>query len=243
MAIVSGVRFSRPSGDTGQADPAVAAALDAYARGVGSEHDALTAIAASRLLVPVVAMLADDPALTENHMLTKESSEAGGLRGVAHRTSREAGTEKDSEMALPTLIGNDGRTAVIAFTGTEPLGRWRQDARPVPVAAARVCEAALAEADALVIDVAGPVPLAVEGARLRALADDQPPPPPHEDPDVSAAIAAVTPRFTLEPGGQDTDLTVVLHTADAEEARRIAGQIAVRLASRLRRGIEVRAAR
>jgi hypothetical protein len=224
------VRFSRPSGDTGEADPAVAAALDAYARGAGSEHDALTAIAASRLLVPVVAVLTEDP------------SEAARSAGPHPGASGQPGTEKESEMALPTLIGNDGRKAVIAFTGTGSLRRWRQDARPVPAAAPRVCEAALAEADALVIDVAGPVPLAVEGARLRALAGDQPPPPPHEDPDVRAAIAAVTPRFTLEPGGRDTDLAVILQTADAEEARRVAEQIAATLAARFRRGIEIRTA-
>ena len=53
------MRFTRPSGDTGETDPAVAEALDAYARGAGSERDALTAIAASRLLVPVVAVLTD----------------------------------------------------------------------------------------------------------------------------------------------------------------------------------------
>jgi hypothetical protein len=211
------VRFSRPRGDTGEADPGVAAALDAYARGTGSERDALTAIAGSRLLVPVVAVLAE---------------------------ATEAGTEKESEMALPTLIGNDGRTAVIAFTGTHTLRRWREDARPVPVPAAKVCEAALSEsADAVVIDVAGPVPMAVEGARLQALAASQPPPPPHEDPDVRAEVAAVTPYFTLEPGEGDTDLLVCLATTDAGEARRAAEQIAIRLGGRLRRGIEVRTAR
>ena len=210
---VGAVRVSRPQGDTGAADPGVVAALEAYARGTGSEHDALTAIARARLLVPVVALL------------TEES---------------EAGTEKESEMALPTLVGNDGRTAVIAFTGTDTLRRWREDARPVPVAAPRVCEAALSEAAAaVVIDVAGPVPLAVEGARLRALAANQPPPPPHEDPDIQAEVAAVTPHFTLEPGGPDSDLLVRLTTADAAEARRLGGEIALRLRPRLRRGIEV----
>lgn len=208
------MRFSRSAGDSGQADPGVAAALDAYARGAGSEHDALTAIAGSRLLVPVVAVLTEET---------------------------EAGTEKESEMALPTLIGNDGRKAVIAFTGTQALRRWREDARPVPVPAARVCEAALSEeAAAVVIDVAGPVPLAVEGARLRALAASQPPPPPHEDPDIQAEVAAVTSRFTLEPGEHDTDLLVCLQTTDPAEARRAAEQIAIRLGARLRRGFEVR---
>jgi SseB protein N-terminal domain len=207
------VPISRPSGDTGEADPAVEEALGAYARGSGSEHDALTAIAGSRLLVPVVAVLTE---------------------------TTEAGTEKESEMALPTLIGNDGRAAVIAFTGAESLRRWRADARPVPVPAPQVCEAAVTEADALVIDVAGPVPLIVEGARLRAIAASQPPPSPHDDPDVRAAVAAVTSRFMLKPGEQGTDLLVILETADPAEARQAAEQIAMALSARLRRGIAFR---
>ncbi len=210
------MRFTRPQGDTGEADPDVAAALDAYARGAGSERGALTAIAGSRLLVPVVAVLTG---------------------------ATQAGAEKESEMALPTLIGNDGRTAVIAFTGMPALRRWREDARPVPVPAPKVFEAALGQADAVVIDVAGPVPMAVEGARLRALAANRPPPPPHEDPDVRAEVAAVTPHFTLGPGEGDTDLLVWLDTTDAGQARRTAEQIAARLGGRLRRGIQVRTAR
>ncbi len=213
------MRVSRPSGDTGEADPGVVAALDAYACGAGSEHRALIAIASSRLLVPVVAVLT-------------ETTEAG--------TGKE---EKETEMALPTLIGNDGRTAVIAFTGTASLRLWRQDARPVPVPAARVWEAARSEAaDAVVIDVAGPVQLVVEGARLQALARNQPPPPPHEDPDVLADVAAVTPEFTLLPGAHDIDLLVTFQAADAAQAQRMAGEIAARLARRrLRLGFEVRA--
>jgi SseB protein N-terminal domain len=208
------VRFSRPGADTGEADPDVTTALDAYANGTVSEHATLTAIAGSRLLVPVVAVL----------------TEATGTGG-----------EKETEMALPTLIGNDGRTAIIAFTGTDALRRWRADARPVPVAAPRVCEAALSEAaDAVVIDMAGPVPLVVEGARLRAMAGNQPPPRPHEDPDIRAEVAAVTTGFTLQPGEHDTDLLVTLETSDAAQARRTAEQIAARLRGRLRRGIEVR---
>lgn len=207
------MRITRPAGDTGAADPAVRAALAAYADGTGTEHAALSALAAGRLLVPVVAVLAD----------------AG-----------DDGTEKETEMALPTLIGNDGRRAVIAFTGTETLRRWQEGARPVPVAAAQVWAAALGEADAAVIDVAGPVQLVVEGARLTALAAGQPPPLPHEDPDIRAAIAAVTGDFTLAPGGPGADLAVILATTDMAQAREAASQIAMRLAPRLRRGIEIR---
>src|SRR4029077_4910792 len=73
--------------------------------------------------------------------------------------------DKDSEMVLPTLIGRDGRPAVLAFTGLDALARWRPDARPVPAEADRVWRAAVADGCAVVIDVAGPVPLAVEGTR------------------------------------------------------------------------------
>ena len=204
----------RPAGDTGEADPAVTAALAAYAAGQAAEHAVLTAIAASRLLVPVVAVLA-------------EASEDGG--------------EKETEMALPTLIGNDGRKAVIAFTGTETVRRWRADARPVPVPAPRLWPAVAAEqADAVVIDVAGPVPLVVEGARLRALASGAPPPLPHEDPDIRAEVAAAADDFTIEPGNEDAELTITLKAADLATARAAAEAIAARLAPRLRRGIAIR---
>jgi hypothetical protein len=208
------VPVSRPAGDTGGADPAVTAVLAAYAAGAATEHAVLTAIARGRLLVPVVAVLAE---------------------------ANDDGTEKETEMALPTLIGNDGRKAVIAFTGTDAVRRWRPEARPVPVAAARLWPAVAAErADAVVIDVAGPVPLVVEGARLRALADGAPPPRPHEDPDIRAEVASVINDFTLEPGGPDADLTITVKAADPAAARAAAEAVAARLAPRLRRGIAVR---
>jgi SseB protein N-terminal domain len=208
------VPVTRPAGDTGGADPAVTAALAAYAAGEAAEHAVLTAVAASRLLVPVVAVLAETEA---------------------------DGTEKETEMALPTLIGHDGRKAVIAFTGTDTVKRWRADARPVPVPAARLWPAVAAEeADAVVIDVAGPVPLVVEGARLRALVSGAPPPLPHEDPDIRAQVAAVTADFTLEPGGPDADLTITMKTTDPAAARAAATAIAARLAPRLRRGLAIR---
>ena len=215
--------LSRPAGDSGDADPALASALAAYAAGQGTEHAALTALAASRLLVPVVAVLAEPG---------------------------PGGAEKETEMALPTLIGTDGRNAVIAFTSTSSIARWRQDARPVPVPAPRLWPAVAAEqADAVVIDVAGPVPLVIEGARLAALAAGGQPPTPEQDPDVHAAVAAAVAGpagqpgrsgFTLEPGGPDADLTVTLHGTDPVTAQ-VAGQaIAAALAPRLHRGIALR---
>ena len=190
------------------------AILAAYAAGQAAETNVLAAVSATRLLVPVVAVLAE---------------------------ANDDGTEKETEMALPTLIGNDGRKAVIAFTGVETVARWRADARPVPVPAPRLWPAVAAEqADAVVVDVAGPVPLVIEGARLRALAAGEPAPLPHQDPDVRAAVAAITDGFDLEPGGAGADLTVTLHAADPDTARAAAEAIAASLAPRLRRGVAFR---
>jgi hypothetical protein len=224
---------SRPAGDTGAADPAVTAVLAAYAAGAAAEPAVLATVAASRLLVPVVAVLAE--ANDEGAVPPTPASGRSAPLG--------ARSEKETEMALPTLIGNDGRKAVIAFTGTDTVRRWRQDARPVPVAAAQLWPAVAAEqADAVVIDVAGPVPLVIEGARLRALADGAPPPLPHADPDIRAEVAAITADFTLEPGGPDADLTITLKVKDPAAARAAAEAIAARLAPRLRRGIAFRTA-
>ncbi len=155
-------------------------------------------------------------------------------------------------MVLPTLIGRDGRPAVLAFTGLDALARWRPDARPVPAEADRVWRAAVADGCAVVIDVAGPVPLAVEGARLAALAAGQPVPPPQEDPDVRAEVQAAVAAepaiagFSLAPGHRGAaDLAITLHLAPRQDAdrgpavNRAAAGIATRLGARLRRGIEV----
>ena len=215
-------------GDRGAADPRVTAALAAYQAGQGSEQAALTALAATRLLVPVLAVLTN---------------------GTATQG------DKDSEMMLPKLIGRDGRPAVIAFTSLDALAQWRSEARPVPAEADRVWRAAVADGCAVVIDVAGPVPLAVEGARLAALAAGQPVPPPHEDPDVHAEVRAATAAepaiagFSLAPArevGADLAVTLRLASPGPRRARengpavnRAAAGIATRLAARLRRGIEV----
>jgi hypothetical protein len=238
------VPVSRPAGDAGAADPAVTEALAAYAAGQATEHAVLTVIAASRLLVPVVAVLAKaGDNRTEDNRTEDPSTEDNRTGDPSTEDNRtgDASTEKETEMALPTLIGNDGRKAVIAFTGADTIRRWRADARPVPVPAPSLWPAVAAEqADAVVIDVAGPVPLVIEGARLRALADGAAPPLPHEDPDIRAQVALVTDDFTLEPGGEDADLTVTLKATDLATARATAEAIAARLAPRLRRGLAIR---
>ena len=216
--------------DDGAPDPRVRAALDDYAAGRVSEHAVLTALAACRLLVPVVARLT-----------AEESPGPGGLR-----------REKSSEMALPTLIGADGRAALPAFTSMEALVCWRVDARPVPVPAAVAWQSGVQEASAVVIDVAGPVPFAVDGARLAALAGGRPVPMPHEDPDVVDLVRGLLTAepaiagFGLQPGRHGTDLTLCLVPVPGaaevglrEAVERVSTGVMAGAEGRVRRGIEV----
>ncbi|MBV9794209.1 MAG: SseB family protein [Actinobacteria bacterium] len=230
-----GQRFA---GDDGAADPHLAAVLAAYGAGEDSEQAALTALAGARFLVPLVERPAD----------ADEPAGAGEAHddGCDHQAARE--------MAFPTLIGRDGRPALLAFTSLAALASWRPDARPVPTAAAQVWGTAVADSCAVVIDVAGPVPVAVDGARLAALAAGQSAPAAPDDPDIRADVAAALAELPeaaavtgaeLAPGPDGTDLAVRLRLAPAATQRavqQVAEAIAARLAVRLRQGIQFSAA-
>ncbi|QIK68511.1 SseB family protein [Nocardioides sp. HDW12B] len=137
------------SGDDGSASSDVEAALAAYAQPGGSRLAALQVLQHARLLVPVVAVLGE-----------VEVDEAG----LAH--------DKSSDMATVLMTAPDGRRGLLAFTSGAAMARWDPAARPVPVAARLAAQAARQEsADALVVDVAGPVPFAVEGDSLVSLAE------------------------------------------------------------------------
>jgi SseB protein N-terminal domain len=135
--------------DVGSADPDVTAALSGYADGTGGPAIVLAALAESRLLVPVVAVLDE-----------------------ADRSARGLRTEKTAHMATVSTTGRDGRRGLLAFTCLESLRRWNPDSRPVLSATPAVAAAALDQgADAVVVDIAGPVMFAIEGTDLQALAD------------------------------------------------------------------------
>jgi hypothetical protein len=124
------------------------AALAAYDGEPERHVEVFVVLQRARLLVPVLAVLGE-----------VEHDETG----LAH--------DKTSDMATALLTGRDGRQALLAFTGLETLARWCSDARPVPVTAALAARSAVQEgASALLVDVAGPTPYAVEGALLVGLA-------------------------------------------------------------------------
>ncbi len=136
--------------DDGATPPEVTSALADYAADPDRAHAATLAVLQhSRLLVPVVAVLGE------------VEHDADGL---AH--------DKTSDMATVLMTGRDGRTALLAFTGREPMSRWDRGARPVPVTMAKAAQAARQDgAAALLVDVAGPTRFVVSGADLDALAE------------------------------------------------------------------------
>jgi hypothetical protein len=193
------------SDDDGSADPALAAALAAYADGHGPAARAAVAAAlhGARLLVPVVAVLGE--------------AETGpdGLR-----------REKSSDMAVPVIEAPDGRRALPAFSSLDALARWRADARPVAVPLHQALQALAHErADTLLIDLAGPVPYELAGADLRAAALGPAGRDPLADPAVREALRAALAaqpgvvRAHLGPGQQGADGTLGLVLApDADVA-------------------------
>ena len=132
------------AGDDGTADRDLAAALAAHDADPDSRERWLAALAALqdiRLLVPVVA------------------------------TPEDGETEKNTDMAAVLMRGRGGRTALLAFTGLAAMAAWDPGARPVPVSAYDAARGAFQNgAEALLVDVAGPVLFAVEGEDLRSLA-------------------------------------------------------------------------
>lgn len=193
--------------DDGSADPAVGAALAAYALDPTAWAPAVAALAASRVLVPVVAA-------------------ETGERSVG-------GAEAGTEMALALLQGTDGRAAVPGFTSAQALARWDPTARPVPVALA---DAALAAVEAgggggvLVVDVAGPVSFVLEEPVLTAVAARRFRGPLYDDAavvaavrDVAAGLDAVREVYLQPAADADARLVVVGGPAEA------AGELAARL--------------
>jgi hypothetical protein len=134
-------------GDEGDVDAALAEALDRYGED-RRRSPVLVAVTSARLLVPVVALL-------------------GEVEVDEHGLARD----KTADIAAVLMHGQDGRVALLAFSGLAALRAWREDARPVPVAIADAATAALQEqAHALVLDVAGPTTFVVERDELAELA-------------------------------------------------------------------------
>ena len=132
--------------DDGVADPRVRAMVAAAARGDVPVLAAARALREERLLATVVAVL-------------DEADAEGG--------------EKDSHMAVVSMVNERGEKGLLAFTGVDALAAWDEQARPVPALGRDTARAAVDDgAHAIILDVAGPERLIIQGTALAALLDD-----------------------------------------------------------------------
>lgn len=142
------------AGDDGTADPALAAALAAYAQGTGSVADVVAALAGTRVLVPVVAEL--------------------DVADVVVHDGHEHTVDKEASAGIVALQAPDGRTALPVFTSVASLSLWRTAARPVPSGVARAALSAVQEGwEVMVVDPGGPVTVLVPRPAVWALAQEQ----------------------------------------------------------------------
>lgn len=138
--------LSQPSarflGDDGAPDPITRAAL-ARVSDATSYTRALVALCSSRLLMPIVA--SGDETMTQD-------------------------PDRHAEMAAVKLVDESG-VHLLGFTGIDSMQAWQNEARPVLCTldqlAATVKESG---ANKLLLDVAGPHPLVIEGATLEQFA-------------------------------------------------------------------------
>lgn len=180
-------------GDDGTTPEALAAALAAHRAGEDPHRRRLVAaLAASRVLVPIMAV-------------------AAGTDTTAHGVTGDNG----ADMAMVSITAPDGTTVLPLFTSVTALGAWRSDARPVPVVAPQAAQAAVQEGcTALLLDPATPAeeggPLLLPRSVLWALAQGRDWIPPHLDPELAERLARL--------GAEASDAVVGLVARAGERA-------------------------
>ena len=208
---LSGTGFD---GDRGEADAALAAALADPL----DEVSLMAAVVRARLLVPIVT----EP--------------------VSVDETGEHLVEKQTDMAAVTLVAPDGTRALPVFSSMSAITAWDPHARPVPVTAARAAQAAVSErCDVMVVDLAGPLTVALRPSMVWALAQQRDWLPAHQDETVRRAVAAavreqeVVLAHEIGPGGPGEGvLRVALRLApglDSATVQAVATAVGERLAT------------
>jgi hypothetical protein len=176
--------------DDGSAAPALAAAL-----ATGDVERVAAALAAARVLVPVVAVLGEGPSPVGPHG-----------RPV----------DKSADMAVATLVAPDGRRALPVFSSAAALSGWDATARPVPAEGPRAALSAVQDGcSALLVDPGSARPVLLPRPALWALAQGLRWVPPERDPQVADAVGAALAGVDAVAGmrleaAPDAGLAVVL---------------------------------
>lgn len=186
--------MSRFADDDGRPDPRVLRALDEP-----DETALMTVLAGARLLTPVVALPEDAKHVRcsghadghgHDHDHGHDHGDGHG-HDHGHGEDRHAHLGSAPQQASVTILGRDGRRAMLAFSGMPALDDWDPAARPIPDTAMSTARTALEDGcDALILDRGSGHERVLRSSMLWALATGRTWLPAHTDPVVVQAVAA-----------------------------------------------------
>ena len=213
-------------GDVGAADIDLLAALD----DPRDEIELMRAVAAARVLVPIVAAPTD----------VDDSGE---------RLVELSAPNKATDMAVVTLTSPDGERALPVFSSLAALCAWDSTARPSPVTSARAAQAAVSErCDVMLLDLGSGHDRVLRPSMVWALAQQRDWLPAHTDPFVTRALwrATIDESDLIDCVGEEGDpvgagiLRVVLRLRPGLDAARVQA-LATRVGERIATDGEARA--
>lgn len=199
----AGTKYHNFEDDDGGADAGYAAALALLAAGTADEAAVVRSLASARIFVPIVAQVAESEV------------------DAASLTS-----DKESDMALMTIQGPDGRRALPVFSSAHALALWHPQARPVAVYAARAALSAIAEeAQLMVLDPGAEVTFVLRRPAVWALARQRAWLPSYEDPQVLAAVRRAVDQLShAEASAEDRLATRCLSSIQVQAGSGIASR-------------------
>lgn len=154
------------AGDDGSADPALLAALEAFAAGAGDAVAVVDAYRAARLLIPLVAEAGDLGVAPSGHIV-----------------------DKTQELSIVTVAAPDRRRVLPVFTSVAALAAWDATARPVPADGVRTALSAAADdTDLIVIDPGSATEFVLRRPAVWAIGQGVPWEPAWRSPEVYAGL-------------------------------------------------------
>lgn len=144
--------------------------------GTTADHPAGVVTAADEAVAAALATLGGPNPAADARALVGALTTLSAARLLVPVRAEVHADDLASAFTTAVVRGHDGRTAMLAFSAEAALLAWDPTAQPIPFPTGRVAAMArVGGAAAMLIDVAGPVPVVIQGAILDGLADDRRP--------------------------------------------------------------------
>ena len=184
------------AGDDGSAPEHLLKALEGFRSGTALAEQVVDAIRESRLLIPLLAELAES---------------GDGAHGQT--------VDKSADLSIVTVATPDEQNGLPVFSSVAAMQRWNPKARPVPADARRVALAAVIEENTrIILDPESETEFAIRRPAIAAIAQDFAWVHPVRNAAVHAAISRITNSTEefLSFDLVDGDATSRLHSAELQ---------------------------